>query len=49
MIEAFTRLKDYDSAVEQHIEIINRDPDDAENTENAIAYVKRYGGGENSA
>ncbi len=43
MIDAFTRLKDYQAAVEQHIEIINREPDEA-NTENAIRYVQRYGG-----
>ena len=46
MIDAFTQLKDYRSAVEQHIEIINRDPDDEQLTDNAIAYAKRYGGGE---
>ncbi|HEV8591273.1 MAG TPA: tetratricopeptide repeat protein, partial [Pyrinomonadaceae bacterium] len=46
MIDAFTRLKDYRSAVEQHIEIINRDPDDEQLTDNAIAYAKRFGGGD---
>lgn len=46
MIEAFTRLKDYPAAVEQHIEIINRDPEAEENIEAAINYVKRYGGAE---
>ena len=46
MIEAFTRLKDYPAAVEQHIEIINRDPEDEQNIESAINYVKRYGGAE---
>lgn len=44
MIEAFTRLKDYAPAVEQHIEIINRDPEDEGNVDAAINYVKRYGG-----
>lgn len=44
MIEAFTRLKDYASAVEQHIEIVNRDPEDEANVDAAINYVKRYGG-----
>jgi cellulose synthase operon protein C len=44
MIEAFTRLKDHASAVEQHIEIINRDPEDEGNVDAAINYVKRYGG-----
>jgi tetratricopeptide (TPR) repeat protein len=44
MIDAFTRLKDYRSAIEQHIEIINREPEDEESTENAIAYANRYGG-----
>ena len=46
MIEAFTLLKDYASAVEQHIEIINRDPDDEGAVDEAIAYVRRYGGGD---
>jgi tetratricopeptide (TPR) repeat protein len=44
MIDAFTRLKDYGAAIEQHIEIINREPDDEENLRQAIDYVKRYGG-----
>jgi tetratricopeptide (TPR) repeat protein len=44
MIDAFTRLQDYPAAVEQHIEIINRDPDDEENLNAALTYVKRYGG-----
>src|SRR6185295_18258291 len=43
IIEAFTLLKDYSSAVEQHIEIINRDPDDEEQVDAAISYVRRYG------
>ncbi|MBA2735784.1 MAG: tetratricopeptide repeat protein, partial [Pyrinomonadaceae bacterium] len=46
MIDAFTRLKDYKSATEQHIEIINREPENEELTENAIRYVRRYGGAE---
>lgn len=46
MIGGFTKLKDYKSAVEQHIEIINREPENEELTENAIRYVERYGGGE---
>jgi tetratricopeptide (TPR) repeat protein len=46
LIDAFTRLGDFESAVEQHIEIINRDPADEEPTEAAISYVKRHGGGE---
>src|SRR5215217_4443049 len=46
MIEAFTLLKDYSSAIEQHIEIINRDPDDEEQVDKAISYVRRYGGGD---
>ncbi len=46
MIDAFTRLKDYKSAIDQHIEIINREPDDEQLTEDAIAYVRRYGGAE---
>ncbi|HWF88967.1 MAG TPA: tetratricopeptide repeat protein, partial [Pyrinomonadaceae bacterium] len=35
MIGAFTHLKDYASAVEQHIEIINRDPDNEEQVDAA--------------
>ena len=46
MIDAFTRLKDYKSAIEQHIEIINREPENEQLTENAISYVQRYGGAE---
>jgi predicted Zn-dependent protease len=46
MIEAFTLLKDYSSAIEQHIEIINRDPDDEQQVDEAINYVRRYGGGD---
>ncbi|MBX7170559.1 MAG: tetratricopeptide repeat protein [Pyrinomonadaceae bacterium] len=46
MIAAFTQLKDYHSAVEQHIEIINREPDEDAKVDAAIAYVKRYGGGD---
>ena len=46
VIESFTQLKDYKSAVEQHVEIINRDPDDEEKVNAAIRYVKRYGGGD---
>jgi tetratricopeptide (TPR) repeat protein/predicted TPR repeat methyltransferase len=44
MIDAFTRLKDYRAGIEQHIEIINREPDDEENVEAAINYARRYGG-----
>ena len=46
MIGAFTRLGDYASAIEQHIEIINRDPDDEQYVDAAISYVRRYGGGD---
>lgn len=46
MIDAFTRLNDYQSAIEQHIEIINGEPENEELTENAVAYVQRYGGAE---
>src|SRR3954452_12657792 len=41
IIAAFTLLKDYSSAIEQHIEIINRDPDDEEHVDDAISYVRR--------
>ncbi len=44
VIEAFTQLHDYSSAIEQHIEIINRNPDDGESLNAAIEYAKRYGG-----
>ncbi|MBV9924579.1 MAG: tetratricopeptide repeat protein [Acidobacteria bacterium] len=44
MVGAFTQLRDYRAAMEQHVEIVNRDPDDDENVEAAIAYAKRYGG-----
>ena len=47
MISAFTRLKDYDSAAEQYIEIINREPENEQNIDEAISFVKRYGGAEN--
>jgi len=43
MIDALTRLKDYSAAIEQHIEIINRDPEDEENVDAAIDYARRYG------
>jgi cellulose synthase operon protein C len=43
MITAFTALKDYRSVVEQHIEIINREPENEENIDAAIDFVKRYG------
>lgn len=46
MISAFTRLKDYDSAAEQYIEIINREPENEEILEEAIGFAKRYGGAE---
>ncbi len=46
MIDSFTKLKDYKSAIEQHIEIINREPENEQLTENAISYVERYGGAE---
>jgi len=46
MISAFTRLKDYDSAAEQYIEIINRNPENEEILEEAISFAKRYGGAE---
>ena len=46
MIDAFTKLKDYQSAVEQHIEIINREPENERLTDDAIAFVQRYGAAE---
>ncbi|HEX8636934.1 MAG TPA: hypothetical protein VF692_02640, partial [Pyrinomonadaceae bacterium] len=36
MIDAFTRLADYKSAIAQHIEIVNREPENEQLTENAI-------------
>ncbi|MCY7346228.1 MAG: hypothetical protein LH614_08395 [Pyrinomonadaceae bacterium] len=47
MIDAFTRLGDYPSAVEQFIETINHNADaeaEAAAVESAIVYVRRYGG-----
>src|SRR5205085_4859206 len=44
MIDAFTRLKDYSAAIEQHIEIINTDAEDEESVDAAIDYARRYGG-----
>lgn len=44
MTNAFTQLRDYPAAMEQHIEIINRDPEDEASLDAAIAYAKRYGG-----
>jgi len=44
MIAAFTRLKDYDSAAEQYVEIINREPENDEILEEAVNFAKRYGG-----
>jgi len=46
VIEAFTQLRDFNSAIEQHIEIINRNPDDEAKVNAAVEYAKRYGGGE---
>ncbi|MFN0088007.1 MAG: tetratricopeptide repeat protein, partial [Blastocatellia bacterium] len=46
VIESFTQLRDYSSAIEQYIEIINRDPDERENLDAAIKYARRYGGAE---
>lgn len=44
LVNAFTRLKDYRSAVEQQIEIINLEPETTENIDEAVSYVKRFGG-----
>lgn len=44
IINAFTRLGDTDAGIAQHIEIINREPENEETTEAAIDYVRRYGG-----
>lgn len=44
LVNAFTRLKDYDSAVRQQIEIINSEPETEENIDEAVRYVKRFGG-----
>lgn len=45
LVVAFTQLKDYAAAMEQHIEIVNRDPEDETKLDAAIAYARRYGGG----
>lgn len=44
MIGVFTRLRDYRAAMEQHVEIVNRDPEDEDSIEAAISYAKGYGG-----
>jgi predicted Zn-dependent protease len=44
MIGVFTNLRDYRAAMEQHVEIVNRDPDNEDAVEEAISYAKRYGG-----
>lgn len=44
MIDAYTRLEDYDSAIDQYIELINADPANQWLTEKAIKYTERYGG-----
>jgi len=44
MIEAFTQLGDYRAAMEQHLEIINRNTDDETRLTAAIEYARRYGG-----
>lgn len=44
VIESFTALKDYKSALEQHIEIINRSPEDPDKVDAAVKYATRYGG-----
>lgn len=46
LIQSFTKLGDYKSALEQHIEIINQKPDDETAVKRAISFVKRYGGAE---
>jgi tetratricopeptide (TPR) repeat protein len=46
VIESFTALKDYKSALEQHIEIINRSPEDPDKIDAAVKYATRYGGAE---
>jgi tetratricopeptide (TPR) repeat protein len=45
LVVAFTQLKDYAAAMEQHIEIVNREPEDEAKLDAAIAYARRYGGG----
>jgi cellulose synthase operon protein C len=44
LVGAFTQMRDYRAAMEQHVEIVNHDPEDEENVDAAIAYAKRYGG-----
>lgn len=45
MIDAYTRLEDFDSAIDQYIELINADPANQWLTEQAIKYTERHGGG----
>lgn len=49
MIKDFTTIKDYNAAIKQHIENINRNPEDEEKLEDAITYTERYGGGDELA
>ena len=44
MIASFTKLGDYPAAIRQHIEIINREPENPEYVEAAIDYARRRGG-----
>ena len=49
MIDKFTQVKDYDAAIKQHIEIINRNPEDDYKLDLAIEYTEKYGGGDELA
>ncbi len=42
LILALTRLKDFEGAVDQYVEIINRYPEDQGLTQEAAAYAERY-------
>lgn len=49
MIDKFTQIKDYNAAIKQHIEIINRNPEDYYKLDLAIEYTEKYGGGDELA
>lgn len=49
MIKKFTQISDYTAAIKQHIEIINRNPEDDSKITAAIQYTEKYGGGDELA
>ncbi len=49
MIKNFTQIGDYSAAIDQHIEIINRNPEDDSKITAAIQYTEKYGGADRLA